>query len=149
MKIAIGNDHIGLELKDKLDSYFDKKKIEVVHFGTFTTERMNYPEIAFKLAEALARGEFSSGVLICGTGVGMSLAANQVDGVRSVVCSEPYSAKMAREHNDANMICFGSRVIGCEMAKLILDNWFESLYLEGRHQGRVEMINNYKSGQKL
>ena len=144
MKIAIGNDHVGLELKEKLDSYFDSKEIEIVHFGTFTTERMNYPEIAFQLSEAVARGEFDSGILICGTGAGMSLSANKVDGIRSVVCSEPYSARMAREHNNANILCFGSRVIGSEVEQMILDNWFESEYKGGRHQDRVEMINNYK-----
>jgi ribose 5-phosphate isomerase B len=144
MKIAIGNDHVGLELKEKLDSYFDSKEIEIVHFGAFTIERMNYPEIAFQLSEAVARGEFDSGILICGTGVGMSLSANKVDGIRSVVCSEPYSARMAREHNNANILCFGSRVIGSEVAQMILDNWFESEYKGGRHQDRVEMINNYK-----
>ncbi len=143
MKIAIGNDHVGLELKEKLDSYFDSKEIEIVHFGAFTTERMNYPEIAFQLSEAVARGEFDSGILICGTGVGMSLSANKVDGIRSVVCSEPYSARMAREHNNANILCFGSRVIGSEMALMILDNWFDSKYDGGRHQDRVDMINNY------
>ena len=143
MIIAIGNDHVGLELKNKLDSYFDLKEIEIVHFGSFTTERMDYPEIAFKLSEAVARGEINSGVLICGTGVGMSLAANQVDGIRSVVCSEPYSAKMAREHNNANILCFGARVIGSEVAQMILDEWFLSEYEGNRHQRRVDMINSY------
>ena len=144
MKIAIGNDHVGLELKDKLNDYFQSKGIEIVHFGTFTAERMNYPDVAFKVSEAVASGEYEQGILICGTGIGMSLAANKVKGIRAVVCSEPYSAKMARSHNDANILCFGARVIGSEMAQMILDNWFDTQYEDGRHQARVNMINNYK-----
>ncbi len=143
MKIAIGNDHVGLELKDKLDAYFAEKKIDIMHFGAFTSERMDYPEVGFKVAEAVSDGQLCSGILICGTGVGMSMAANQVNGIRAVVCSEPYSAKMAREHNDANILCIGARVIGSEVAQMILEQWLNSKYEGNRHQRRVDMINNY------
>tara|TARA_B110000008_G_C16842366_1_gene513250 strand:- start:78 stop:515 length:438 start_codon:yes stop_codon:yes gene_type:complete len=143
MKIAIGNDHIGIELKDTLDEYFNSKNIQTEHFGSSTKTRMNYPEIAFELSEAVAMGNFDSGILICGTGVGMSIAANKVNGIRAVVCSEPFSARMSREHNNANILCLGSRVIGSELAKMILDNWFDFNYLGDRHQVRVDMINNY------
>ena len=144
MRIALGNDHVGLELKNKLDIYLEKKKIDVKHFGAFTDERMDYPEIGFKVAEAISEGKLISGILICGTGVGMSIAANRVNGIRAVVCSEPYSAKMAREHNDANILCIGARVIGSEMAQMILEQWFNSKYEGNRHQRRVDMINNYE-----
>jgi len=144
MKIAIGNDHVGLDLTDELADYFKIKGITIDHFGTFTTERMNYPEVAFKVAEKVASGDYEQGVLICGTGLGMSLAANQVKGIRAVVCNDPYLATMARCHNNANIICFGSRAIGTEMAKNVLDNWFDAKYEGGRHQIRVEMIKNYK-----
>ena len=144
MKLAIGNDHVGLELKDILDEYCRLNRIEVKHFGAFTSDRMNYPEVAFQVAESVSRGDFDSGLLICGTGVGMSLAANKVSGIRAVVCSEPYSAKMGREHNDANILCLGARVIGPELAQMILGIWLEGKYEGGRHQTRVDMINNYE-----
>jgi len=147
LKIAIGNDHVGLDLKIMLESYFKSHKINFVHFGTSTSNRMDYPEVAFKLSEAVALGEFESGILICGTGIGMSISANKVKGIRSVVCSEPYSAKMAIEHNNANILCLGSRVIGSEMAMMILDSWFGSTYEAGRHQKRVDMINGYTGGK--
>lgn len=143
MKIAIGNDHIGLDLKNMLDSFFEFKKIEIVHFGSYNEDRMHYPEVAFRVSEAISRGEFQKGILICGTGLGMSIAANKVRGIRAVVCSEPYSAKMAREHNNANILCLGSRVIGSELSKLIINEFLEAKYIGGRHDARVEMINNY------
>lgn len=144
MRIAIGNDHVGLELKNKLDTFFVEKNIDIMHIGTFNSERMDYPEIGFKIAETVSEGKFRSGILICGTGVGMSIVANQVNGIRAVVCSEPYSAKMAREHNDANILCLGARVIGTEMAKMILQQWFTSEYEGNRHQRRLDMISSYE-----
>jgi ribose 5-phosphate isomerase B len=145
MKIALGNDHIGLSLVKELDDYFKIKKINIKHFGTFKTDRMNYPEIAFSVSEAIANKEYDQGILVCGTGLGMSLAANQIKGIRAVVCNDPYSAKMAKSHNNSNIICFGSRIIGIEMAKMILDNWFKTSFEGGRHNIRVEMINNYNN----
>jgi ribose 5-phosphate isomerase B len=145
MKIVVGNDHIGLSLIKELDDYFKIKKINIKYFGTFNTERMNYPEIAFSVSEAVAKGEYDQGILVCGTGLGMSLAANQIKGIRAVPCNDPYSAKMAKSHNDSNIICLGSRLIGAEMAKMILDNWFNTKYEAGRHDIRVKMINNYKN----
>ena len=144
MKIAIGNDHIGLNLIRELNDYFESHNFKMNHFGTHTTERMDYPEIAFKVSEMVANGTYDQGILVCGTGLGMSLAANKVKGIRAVVCSEPYSANMAIKHNNANILCLGSRVIGTEMAKMILDAWFNSKYENGRHQNRVKMIENYE-----
>ena len=145
MKIAVGNDHVGLSLIKELDDYFKIKKINFKYFGTFKTERMNYPEIAFSVSEAVAKGEYDQGILVCGTGLGMSLAANKIKGIRAVTCNDAYSAKMAKSHNNSNVICLGSRVIGVEMAKMILDNWFNTKYEAGRHDIRVKMINNYNS----
>jgi ribose 5-phosphate isomerase B len=143
MRVIIGNDHVGLELKNKLDQYFKLRDIEIVHLGTFSEERMNYPEIAFKLSESVINDDFDTGILICGTGLGMSIAANKVNGIRAVAVSEPYSAKMSREHNDANILCLGSRVIGTDLAEMILDNWFKTKYLNDRHEVRINMINKY------
>ncbi len=144
MRIAIGNDHVGIELKNNLDTFFVEKNIDIMHLGTFNSERMDYPEIGFKIAETVSEGKYHSGILICGTGVGMSIVANQVNGIRAAVCSEPYTAKMAREHNDANILCLGARVIGIEMAKMILEQWFISEYEGNRHQRRLDMISGYE-----
>ena len=117
MKIAIGNDHIGFNLIRELNEFFDSHNFNMNHFGTYTTEGKDYPKIAFKVSEMVANGTYDQGILVCGTGLGMSLAANKVKGIRAVVCSEPYSANMAIKHNNANILCLGSRVIGTEMAK--------------------------------
>lgn len=143
MKIAIGNDHIGLDLKLENTNYFQLKGITFVHFGTFTAERMHYPDIAFKVSKLVASGDYDQGILVCGTGLGMSIAANKVKGIRAVTCNDPYLAKMARQHNNANIICLGSRVINIDDAKSILDSWFDTNYEGGRHQIRVNMIDNY------
>ena len=147
MKIAVGNDHIGFALIAELLEYLETEKINFDHLGTSNTERMHYPDIAFNSSEAVSSGKYDQGILICGTGLGMSLAANQVKGIRAVVCNDPYSAKMAKSHNNANIICLGSRVIGIEMAKMILHNWFGTEFEGGRHNIRVEMINNYKDSK--
>lgn len=143
-KIVIGNDHVGLSLFLELKDYFKSKNINIDHFGSFDFERINYPEVAFKVSESVALGNHSQGILICGTGIGMSLAANKIKGVRAVTCNDPYSSKMAKNHNNANIICIGSRVIGVEMAKLILDNWFHAQFEGGRHKIRVNMIDNHE-----
>ena len=144
MKIALGNDHIGLSFISELNIHLNKKGLETIHYGVFNDERMNYPDIAFKVSEVVAEGHCQQGILICGTGIGMSLAANKVYGIRAAVCSEPYSAKMAKCHNNANILCLGSRVVGVEMAKMIIDSWLSAKFENGRHNKRVEMINNYK-----
>ncbi|MBC1339864.1 ribose 5-phosphate isomerase B [Listeria welshimeri] len=140
MKIAIGNDHVGIELKPIIIRFLKELGHEVEDFGTFTNERTDYPEYGKKVAENVAAGKADLGILICGTGVGISIAANKVKGIRAVVCSEPYSAKLSREHNNTNILAFGSRVIGSEMAKMIVQNWLEAEFEGGRHQNRVTMI---------
>ena len=140
MKIAIGNDHAAVELKFEIASYLEELGHEVVNYGTDETQSCDYPVYGVKVGRAVAAGEVDCGVLICGTGVGISLAANKVKGVRAVVCSEPYSAKLSRQHNDTNVLAFGARVIGIEMAKMIVDEWLNAEFMGGRHQTRVDMI---------
>ena len=140
MKIAIGNDHAAVDMKKMIVEYLVEKGYEVTNFGTDTYESCNYPEYAEKVGRAVVSGEADLGILICGTGIGMSIAANKVKGVRAVACSEPYSAKLSRQHNNTNVLTFGARVIGIEMAKMIVDEWLGAEFLGGRHQDRVDMI---------
>lgn len=140
MKIAIGNDHVAVDLKNIIAEHLRAKGHEVVNFGTDSAERFGYPISGFKVGRAVASGECDLGVLICGTGVGISLSANKVPGVRAVVCSEPYSAKLSREHNNTNIVAFGARVVGAELAKMIVDEWLDAEFEGGRHQRRIDMI---------
>ncbi|KAB0578345.1 ribose 5-phosphate isomerase B [Fusobacterium naviforme] len=140
MKIAIGNDHAAVELKQEIKKHLEERGVEVVNVGTDTAERYNYPVAGYKVAKLVAAGEVDGGVLICGTGIGISLAANKVKGIRAAVCSEPYSAKMAKEHNNANIIAFGARVVGIDLAKMIVDTWLDAEFLGGRHAERVALI---------
>ncbi len=140
MKIGIGNDHAAVEMKNEVVAYLEEKGYEVVNYGTNTVESCNYPEYGERVGRAVVDGEVDLGILICGTGVGISLAANKVKGVRAVVCSEPYSARLSRQHNNTNVLAFGARVIGIEMAKMIIDEWLNAEFMGGRHQTRVDMI---------
>ena len=149
MKIAIGNDHVAVELKSIIKEHLESKGYEVVNYGTDSTERFDYPISGYKVGKAVASGECDLGVLICGTGVGISLAANSVQGVRAVVCSEPYSAKLSREHNNTNIVAFGARVVGQELAKMIVDEWLDAEFEGGRHQRRIDMIGEIKETQGL
>lgn len=140
MKIGIGNDHSAVEMKKEVTEYLEKKGFEVINYGTDKEESCNYPEYAERVGRDVAAGKVDLGILICGTGVGMSLAANKVKGVRAVVCSEPYSARLSRQHNNTNILALGARVIGTEMAKMIIDEWLGAEFMGGRHQTRVDMI---------
>lgn len=148
-KLAIGNDHTAVELKHEIQAYLEQKGYEVVNVGTDSTESFNYPIAGYKVARMVANGEVDGGVLICGTGVGISLAANKVDGIRAVVCSEPYSARLSRQHNNTNIVAFGARVIGPETAKDIVDAWLGAEYEGGRHEARVQMITEIQDTQAL
>ena len=143
MKLAIGNDHVAIDMKKEIRAYLEGKGIEVVDVGTDSPERFNYPISGYKVARLVADGEVDGGVLICGTGVGISLAANKVPGIRAAVCSEPTTARLVKAHNDANIIAFGARIVGLETAKDILDAYLSSEF-EGdknpRHKKRVDMI---------
>lgn len=149
MKIAIGNDHVAVELKNIIKEHLESKGHVVVNYGIDSTERFDYPISGYKVGKAVASGECDLGVLICGTGVGISLAANSVQGVRAVVCSEPYSAKLSREHNNTNIVAFGARVVGQELAKMIVDEWLDAEFEGGRHQRRIDMIGEIKETQGL
>ena len=149
MKLAIGNDHVAIDMKKEIRAYLEGKGIEVVDVGTDSPERFNYPISGYKVARLVADGEVDGGVLICGTGVGISLAANKVRGIRACVCSEPYTARLSKQHNNANIIAFGARVIGIETAKMIVDEWLAAEYEGGRHQTRVDMIAEIEQTQHL
>lgn len=140
MKIGIANDHTALEMKKDIIAYLESKGHEIVDYGTDSTESTDYPIWGEKVANAVASGEVEKGIAICGTGLGISLACNKVNGIRACVCSEPYTARYSRLHNNCNIICFGARVIGIEMAKMIMDEFFETEFEGGRHQRRVDMI---------
>lgn len=147
--IGIGNDHIGFELKNAVIEVLEEYGLEYKDFGCFTSDRAEYPVFAQKVAKAVVAGECDRGILLCGTGVGISIAANKVKGIRAVVCSEPYSAKLAKEHNNANILAMGARVIGSEMAKMILRAWLDAKFEGGRHQNRVDLISKIENGEIL
>lgn len=142
MKIAIGNDHTAVELKNVIKAYLEEKGYEVINLGTDQNESVDWPVYGAKVGKAVVNKEADLGIAICGTGVGISLAANRVKGVRAVVCSEPYSAKLSRMHNNTNVLCFGARVIGPELAKMIVDEWLNAEFEGGRHLRRVEMLDD-------
>ena len=125
---AIGNDHTGVALKQVIKAHLESKGIEVKDFGTQSTTASNYAEVAEVVANAVSSGECERAVLICGTGVGISIAANKVNGIRACCCSEPFSAKLSKMHNDSNILCFGARVVGTELAKMIVDCWVDAEY---------------------
>ena len=149
MKLAIGNDHVAVDMKKEIKEYLESKGIEVIDVGTNSTKRFNYPISGYKVAKMVAKQEVDAGILICGTGVGISLAANKVQGIRACVCSEPYSAKLSKQHNNTNIIVFGARVIGIETAKMIVDEWLNASYEGGRHQTRIDMITEIEKTQTL
>ena len=140
MKIAMGNDHSAIELKNIIKEFVERKGYEVIDFGTNTPESCDYPVFGEKVGRAVASGEADLGIVICGTGVGISLAANKVKGIRACVCSEPYTAKLSKMHNNSNVLAFGARVVGSEMAKMITEEWLDAKYEGGRHQRRVDML---------
>ena len=140
MKIAMGNDHSAIELKNIIKECVESKGYEVIDFGTNTPESCDYPVFGEKVGRAVASGEADLGIVICGTGVGISLAANKVKGIRACVCSEPYTAKLSKMHNNSNVLAFGARVVGSEMAKMITEEWLDAKYEGGRHQRRVDML---------
>ena len=139
-KIAFGCDHVGFILKEEILTHLAQRGIEVLDKGTWSGERTDYPRYASAVAQAVVAGEADGGILICGTGVGVSITANKFAGIRAVVCSEPYSAQLSRQHNDTNVLAFGSRVVGLELAKMIVDAWLDAKFEGGRHLARVEAI---------
>ena len=140
MKIALGSDHVGYELKQKVRAHLEEQGYECVDYGSDSPEKCDYPVYGERVGVAVASGECDLGVLICGTGIGISLAANCVPGIRAAVCSETFSAQMAREHNNANIIAFGARVVGEGTAIAIVDAFLNASFQGGRHARRVDML---------
>ena len=140
MKIAIGNDHSAVELKHIIMEHLKEKGYEVLNLGTDSEESCDYPVYGEKVGRAVASGQADLGIAICGTGVGISLAANKVKGIRACDCSEPYTAKLSRMHNNSNVLAFGARVVGSELAKMIVDEWLNAEFEGGRHQRRVDKL---------
>lgn len=140
MKIAIGSDHGGLELKEQIKTHLLDKGYEVEDFGTHSRDSCDYPAIALPAAQAVAEGRCARGILICGTGIGIGIAANKVAGIRAALCHDTFSARASRNHNDANMLTMGQRVIGPGLALDIVDVWLSSDFEGGRHQRRVDAI---------
>ena len=139
--IGIGNDHAAVEMKNQIKEFLEEKGYQVINYGTDSDESCDYPEYGEKGGRAVAEGKVDAGVLICGTGIGISIAANKVKGVRAAVVSEPVSARLTKEHNNANIIAFGARIVGIEMAKEIVSAWLNAEYIgSGRHERRVDMI---------
>ncbi len=147
--IALASDHVGLEMKRSVMRMLDERGLAWRDYGTCTGERCDYPVYGAAAARAVASGECDRGIVICGTGVGISLAANKIHGIRCVVCSEPYSAKLSRQHNDTNMLAFGARVVGEELARMIVETWLDTPYEGGRHQRRVEQLAQLERTQTL
>ncbi|MEO1941833.1 MAG: ribose 5-phosphate isomerase B [Campylobacterales bacterium] len=140
MKYFIGTDHAGFEVKGFVVEYLKKRGIEVEDLGCFSPNRVDYPDYAHKVAEAVRQNPGSFGILICGSGIGMSLAANKHPGIRAALCHDHYTATMARRHNDANILCFGARIVGKGVIESILEGWLSSQFEGGRHKKRVQKI---------
>lgn len=140
LKIAIGSDHGGFRLKEEIKDYLRQQGVEHTDFGTYSTASVDYPDIAQTVGEKVVAGEFERGILICGTGIGISIAANKVPGVRAALCGDVFSARMSREHNNANILALGERVIGSGLALMIVQTWLETEFAGGRHARRVEKI---------
>mgnify|MGYP005990805341 CR=1 FL=1 len=141
MKYFIGADHAGVDFKAFVKELFEKRGHEVIDMGPSTKDRVDYPDFAAKVCEEVLKNKDSKGILICGSGIGMSMAANKFDGIRAALCHSEYSAAMARQHNDANVLCLGERVSGPGMIESIVDAWDTNTFEGGRHTGRVEKID--------
>lgn len=142
LRIAIGSDHGGYEYKEQIVSHLKEKGYECVDVGTYSPDSCDYPVIARTVTTKITTGEADRGILICGTGIGMSIVANKVKGIRAALCGDTFSARASRAHNNSNVLCLGERVIGINLAMDIVDIWLESKFEGGRHQRRVDMMEN-------
>lgn len=144
-RIALGSDHVGYPLKEEIKTYLSELGYECQDFGANTTQRTDYPLFARDVTQAVTSRQADAGILICGTGVGMAITANKVKGIRAVVCSEPYSAQLSRQHNDTNILAIGARVVGLELARMIVKAWLDAEYEGGRHAARLEIISQIEA----
>jgi ribose 5-phosphate isomerase B len=145
MKIAVGSDHGGFELKEAVKEYLKEKNYEVTDFGACNTESVDYPEIGEKVALSVKNGESNRGIIVCGTGLGISISANKIPGIRAALVSDTFSAKMSRAHNDANILALGGRVLGLDLALEIVDVWLHTEFEGGRHERRVNKIKDLEN----
>lgn len=145
MKIAIGSDHGGFKLKGEIIKHLKEKQIEVVDFGAYNQDSCDYPDFGLKVAEEVAMKNFEFGILICGTGIGISISANKVTGIRAALCSDTFSAHATREHNNANILALGERVVGVGLALDIVDTFLNAKFQGGRHQNRIDKISDIES----
>ena len=148
-KIVIGCDHAALELKNKVIAHLNSRGFDVCDVGTYTNASCNYPDYASAACKKIQNGESDLGILICGTGIGMSMAANKHRGIRAACCSDTFSAKATREHNNANVLCFGERVVGAGLALQLVDVFLDTDYLGGRHDARVQMLTDIENRNNL
>ena len=146
-KITVGSDHAGYELKLKVIAHLEERGIEVIDVGTHSPDSCDYPEIAHAVCKSIQEGVTELGILVCGTGIGMSMAANKHVGIRAAACSDTFSARLTRMHNDANVLCFGERVVGMGLACDLVDNFIDAEFEGGKHQRRVDMITKLESDQ--
>lgn len=142
MRLAVGSDHAGYRLKQDVLDWLKEMGHEATDMGTASPQSVDYPDFARAVCEAVAAGEASLGILVCGTGLGMAIAANKVRGIRAVTCSDTFSARCSREHNDANVLCLGERVVGPGVARDIVETWLGAAFAGGRHQRRVDKISD-------
>jgi len=142
MKIALGSDHAGFQLKNEIIKHLNENGIELKDFGTYGEDSCDYPDYAEAVAHEVANKNFDFGILVCGTGIGISIAANKVKGIRAALCGDTFSAHSSREHNDANILALGQRVVGTGLALDIVNIFLKSEFLGGRHQNRVNKLNN-------
>lgn len=149
MKLFIGCDHAAIDMKNEICDYLRASGYEVNDLGIQQGEKIDYPVSAERVCRKVVEQDGSLGILICGTGIGMSMAANKIDGIRAAAVSEVYSAKLTRVHNNANVLCFGARVIGIETAKMLVDAFLTAEFEGGRHQNRVELITKLEKGESL
>jgi ribose 5-phosphate isomerase B len=144
MKIAIGGDHAAIALKSEIKNYLNQLGHTVEDIGAYSDASTDYPLYAKEVAERIQAQKVDCGILMCGTGIGMSIAANKFDGIRAAAVTEPYSAMSAKKHNDANVLCFGARVVGVEVAKMLVDVYLKTTYEGGRHQNRIDQIKSFE-----
>ncbi len=148
MKIALAADHAGFSLKEASRDFLEKKGFVVQDYGTFSEESVDYPELAAEAARAVQKGECERGILFCGTGVGVAIAANKLKGIRAACCTDCYTAACAREHNDANILTLGSRVTGSGLALRIIAVFLETSFAGGRHRARIEKIKSLEETER-
>ena len=144
MKIAIGGDHAAIVLKSDIKNYLTSLGHTVEDIGSYSEASTDYPLYAKEVAERIQSNKVESGILICGTGIGMSIAANKFEGIRAAAVADPYSAMSAKKHNNANVLCFGARVVGVELAKMLVDAYLNAEYQGGRHQNRIDQITSFE-----